>query len=51
MANIKGHLILNIEEASGRNKENNFVWDFNEFAGWVKGKHRRSCSTAQRLAH
>lgn len=36
MAGIKGHLILNVEEASGRNKDNQYIWDFQDFLGWVK---------------
>lgn len=38
---VRGYLILRIEEASGRTKKDEFVWDTNvesEFQAFIKGK-------------
>ncbi len=34
---IKGHFIINVAEASGKNKEDQLVWDPNFVEGFVKG--------------
>jgi hypothetical protein len=38
---VRGYLVLRIEEASGRTKKDEFVWDTNvesEFQAFVKGE-------------
>lgn len=34
---VKGYLVLNIIEATGRNKNENFTWDSDAFKAFVKG--------------
>lgn len=34
---VKGHFIINVAEASGKNKEDQLVWDPNFVEGFVKG--------------
>ena len=34
---MKGHFIINVAEASGKNKEDQLVWDPNFVEGFVKG--------------
>lgn len=36
---VKGYLVLSIEEASGKNKDDVFCWDSNSFEGFVKGAY------------
>eukprot|EP00983_Pelagomonas_calceolata_P106726 1159266-Pelagomonas_calceolata.AAC.1 len=43
---VRGYLVLRIEEASGRTKKDEFVWDTNvegEFQAFVKGKGGSGC--------
>lgn len=35
---LRGHFIINVAEASGKNKEDQLVWDPNFVEGFVKGK-------------
>eukprot|EP01023_Acetabularia_acetabulum_P004474 TRINITY_DN11886_c0_g1_i2.p1 TRINITY_DN11886_c0_g1~~TRINITY_DN11886_c0_g1_i2.p1 ORF type:complete len:233 (+),score=40.42 TRINITY_DN11886_c0_g1_i2:235-933(+) len=37
---VRGHLLITVEEASGRNKHDTFVWDHNNFEGFVKAELR-----------
>lgn len=39
----KGHLVINVAEASGKNKEDQLVWDPNFVEGFVKGEWEISC--------
>ena len=34
---VKGHLIITVAEASGKNKDDQLVWDPNFVEGFVKG--------------
>lgn len=34
---VKGYLVLTIQEASGKNKDEQYVWDSSTFEGFVKG--------------
>jgi hypothetical protein len=36
---VKGHLIVKVAEATGKNKEDQLVWDPNFVEGFVKGQH------------
>jgi hypothetical protein len=38
-AKVKGHLIITVAEASGKNKDDQLVWDPNFVEGFVKGEH------------
>lgn len=33
-----GYLVITAIEASGKNKDENYVWDSSDFEGYVKGK-------------
>lgn len=35
---VKGHLIITVAEASGKNKDDQLVWDPNFVEGFVKGE-------------
>lgn len=35
---VRGHLIINVMEASGKNKQDDIVWDPNFLEGFVKGE-------------
>eukprot|EP01026_Neomeris_dumetosa_P048402 TRINITY_DN4189_c1_g1_i3.p2 TRINITY_DN4189_c1_g1~~TRINITY_DN4189_c1_g1_i3.p2 ORF type:complete len:233 (-),score=38.47 TRINITY_DN4189_c1_g1_i3:218-916(-) len=37
---VRGYLLITVEEASGRNKDDTFVWDHNSFEGFVKAELR-----------
>jgi len=37
---VRGFLLVSVEEASGRNKSDTFVWDHNNFEGFVKAEIR-----------
>lgn len=37
MANTVGYLVITAIEASGKNKDENYVWDSADFEGYVKG--------------
>jgi hypothetical protein len=38
VAVVKGHLVLKVSEASGKNKSEQYVWDYPDgFEAWVKG--------------
>eukprot|EP01025_Chloroclados_australasicus_P008739 TRINITY_DN13199_c1_g1_i1.p2 TRINITY_DN13199_c1_g1~~TRINITY_DN13199_c1_g1_i1.p2 ORF type:complete len:226 (+),score=38.78 TRINITY_DN13199_c1_g1_i1:124-801(+) len=37
---VRGYLLITVEEASGRNKHDTFVWDHNNFDGFVKAELR-----------
>eukprot|EP01024_Parvocaulis_polyphysoides_P004585 TRINITY_DN1113_c0_g1_i1.p2 TRINITY_DN1113_c0_g1~~TRINITY_DN1113_c0_g1_i1.p2 ORF type:complete len:112 (+),score=22.98 TRINITY_DN1113_c0_g1_i1:133-468(+) len=39
-SNVRGYLLITVEEASGRNKNDTFVWDQNSFEGFVKAELR-----------
>ena len=45
---VKGHLIITVAEASGKNKDDQLVWDPNFVEGFVKGESTiaKSISTA-----
>ena len=34
---VRGYLVLNVIEATGRNKEETFTWDSDDFTAFVKG--------------
>lgn len=38
-AKVKGHFIITVAEASGKNKDDQLVWDPNFVEGFVKGEH------------
>lgn len=34
----RGYLVINVLEANGKNKDENFTWDSSNFEGFVKGE-------------
>lgn len=34
---MRGYLVITVLEATGKNKDENFTWDSNNFEGFVKG--------------
>jgi hypothetical protein len=38
-----GHLIVRIEEANGKNNKDEYMWEAEQFEGWVKGKPAAGC--------
>ena len=46
---VRGYLVITVIESSGKNKDENYVWDSSSFEGFVKGASR-SLSRA-RLMH
>ena len=43
---VKGHLIITVAEASGKNKDDQLVWDPNFVEGFVKGALKRLVENA-----
>ena len=41
---VKGHLIITVAEASGKNKDDQLVWDPNFVEGFVKGESTSALS-------
>lgn len=48
---VRGYLVITVMEASGKNKDENYVWDSSSFEGFVKGGYRNDLMIVSKMHH